>query len=345
MLIQVTHETRYAYAPAVEVAQHMAYLRPLDTTTQKVLQHILDVEPTPDQQLPTRDIYGNTRTYLSLQSVHEQLRVVALSTVQTQASPPPPSTIAWEQVREHFRFRAGAVYDPASEFVFTSPYVPRHADFAAYARASFGPGTPLQAAAQDLMHRIHADFRYESDSTEVGTPALLALAQRRGVCQDFAHIMIGCLRSLGLAARYVSGYLVTQPAPGQPRLIGSDASHAWVSVLLPDLPEGARWVDFDPTNDRWGWNSPGEDYVIVATGRDYADVSPIRGVIHGGASHQLHVAVTVMPLDDPAALPLESGATPSADTPASPPAQTQSQTQQGSIMPPLATPLPKTPAP
>jgi transglutaminase-like putative cysteine protease len=329
MLIQVTHETRYEYAPPVEVAQHMAYLRPLDTPTQQVLLHLLDVEPTPDQQLPTQDIYGNTRTYLSLQSVHERLRVLALSTVQTTTSPAPPSTIGWEQVREHFRYRARGGYDAASEFVFTSPYVPRHADFAAYARASFGPGVPLLAAAQDLMHRIHTDFVYESNSTEVGTPALLALSQRKGVCQDFAHIMIGCLRSLGLAARYVSGYLVTQPAPGQPRLIGSDASHAWISVLMPDLPAQARWVDFDPTNDRWGWNSPGEDYVVVATGRDYADVSPIRGVIHGGASHQLHVAVTVMPLDDdlPAPRPASAAQPAQGQTQSRPQAQSQSQSQ------------------
>ncbi len=298
MLIQVTHETRYDYLPPVEVAQHMAYLRPLQTASQQLLEHTLDVDPPPDQQLPTQDIYGNTRTYLSLQTVHEHLRVTAQSTVQTRTTPLPPSTVPWEQVREHFRFRAEGDYDPASEFVFASPHVPRHADFAAYARASFAPGSPLLLAAQDLMHRIHADFLYESESTEINTPALEAMAQRKGVCQDFAHIMIGCLRSMGLAARYVSGYLVTQPAPGMPRLIGSDASHAWMSVLLPDLPDDARWCDFDPTNDRWGWGSPGEDYVVLATGRDYADVSPIRGVIHGGASHHLKVAVTVMPLDN-----------------------------------------------
>jgi transglutaminase-like putative cysteine protease len=263
-----------------------------------VLDHVLLVDPPADQHLPCIDVYGNTRTYLSLQSVHTHLRVVAQSLVQTQAMPKAPSTIVWEQVREHFRYRAGAAYDAAAEFVFPSPFVPRHAELAAYARASFRPGLPLLQAAEDLMHRIHQDFEYESDSTEIDTPVMEAFAQRKGVCQDFAHIMIGCLRSMGLAARYVSGYLVTQPAPGQPRLIGSDASHAWISVLLPDLEEDARWCDFDPTNDRWGWGSPGEDYVLLATGRDYADVSPIRGVIHGGSSHQLQVAVTVMPLDN-----------------------------------------------
>jgi transglutaminase-like putative cysteine protease len=151
------------------------------------------------------------------------------------------------------------------------------------------------AAAKDLMQRIHADFTYESQSTQVNTPALTALTQRKGVCQDFAHIMIACLRAMGVAARYVSGYLLTQPSPGTIKLRGSDASHAWVAVYVPDLPLGERWCDLDPTNDRAGWHSPGEDYVTLAVGRDFADVSPIRGVIYGGASHTLSVGVTVEP--------------------------------------------------
>jgi transglutaminase-like putative cysteine protease len=168
----------------------------------------------------------------------------------------------------------------------------------AYARPSFTPGTPLLLGARDLMRRIHRDFTYASQSTEINTPALEALAQRRGVCQDFAHIMLACLRAQGVAARYVSGYLLTQPAEGQPRLVGSDASHAWVSVYLPDLPDGegyTRWWDFDPTNDRDGCGTPGEDYVTLAVGRDFADVSPLRGVIRGGTNHTLTVGVTVEP--------------------------------------------------
>ena len=297
MQVRVIHETRYDYVPPVEVAQHMAYLQPVNSATQQLLQHTLQVEPTPNQQTPAVDVYGNTRTFISLQSAHAQLRVVATSIVSTRARPVPVSQLAWEQVREHFRYHADSVYDPVAEFVFASPYVPRHTDFASYARASFAPGTGLLAASIDLMHRIHTDFTYESESTEINTPALKALAQRKGVCQDFAHIMIACLRSLGLAARYVSGYLLTHPAPGAERLVGNDASHAWMSVLLPDLPADARWCDFDPTNDRWGWGAPGEDYIVLATGRDYADVSPVRGVIHGGANHRLKVAVTVTPLD------------------------------------------------
>jgi len=153
---------------------------------------------------------------------------------------------------------------------------------------------------RELMERIYRDFAYESLSTEISTPALDVLQERRGVCQDFAHVLLACLRSLGLAARYVSGYLLTEPPPGQPRLTGADASHAWVSVYLPDLG-GARglphggWLDLDPTNNRAGLGTPGSDYVRLAVGRDFADVSPLRGVLQGGANHTLTVRVTVAP--------------------------------------------------
>jgi transglutaminase-like putative cysteine protease len=263
----------------------------------------LRIEPRPSQQLEQRDVFNNAQTFFSLQSPHETLDVISQSTVETFVPPTYASTIAWETVREQFRYKAGSAFDPANEFVFPSPYIKRHEDFANYARESFSPGMPLLEAAQDLMHRIHKDFTYESNSTEINTPALEALAARKGVCQDFAHIMIACLRSMGLSARYVSGYLLTHPAPGKERLIGSDASHAWVSVYLPDLPgasEGTGWWDLDPTNNNDGWGSPGEDYIRLAFGRDFSDVSPIRGVIHGGAKHTLTVAVTVEPIAEEA---------------------------------------------
>jgi transglutaminase-like putative cysteine protease len=300
MLLQITHDTRYDYAPAVDIAQHMAYLKPLTTATQQLLSHSMRIAPEPAQKMTMLDVYGNARLFFSLQSAHTHLQVTARSLVSTNAPPPLDSEVAWEAVREHFRYCAKQPFDAAGEFVFASPYVPRHADFSAYGRPSFANGTPLLLAARDLMQRIHSDFTYESESTQVNTPALQALAQRKGVCQDFAHIMIACLRAYGLPARYVSGYLLTHPAPGQARLVGSDASHAWVSVYLPDGPDtpmGARWYDFDPTNNRDGWGTPGEDYVTLAIGRDYADVSPVRGVIHGGANHTLHVAVTVEPVE------------------------------------------------
>jgi transglutaminase-like putative cysteine protease len=299
MNLQVTHETRYKYAPAVETAQHMAYLQPGNTCFQRLLSHTLTISPTPAQVRHTQDVFGNTRCFFSLQTAHTVLTVVAQSMVSTRASAPPASRISWEQTRENYRYRSGQRFDAATEFVFASPFVPRHPEFAAYARPSFAPGVGVLAAALDLMQRIFHDFTYESQSTQINTPALEALAQRKGVCQDFAHIMIACLRAVGVPARYVSGYLLTEPAPGTVKLKGSDASHAWVSVYVPDLPADQRWCDLDPTNNRAGWHSPGVDYVTLATGRDFADVSPIRGVIHGGASHTLSVGVTVEPINDP----------------------------------------------
>ncbi len=319
MLLQVTHETRYRYTPAVETAQHMAYMEPCSHATQQLLDHTLYVNPPPAQTRSARDVFGNARCFFSLQVPHAVLEVVAHSLVSTRASPLVSSVLPWEKVRELFRYQAGNRFDAASEFVYPSPFVPRHSEFAAYARSSFSPGAALLDACIDLTQRIHSDFAYESQSTQINTPALQALAQRKGVCQDFSHIMIACLRTLGLPARYVSGYMLTHPPEGQPRLVGSDASHAWVSVYLPELPEGARWVDFDPTNNRWGWHAPGEDYVTVATGRDFGDVSPLRGVIHGGASHTLHVGVTVAPVGENA-MPAMPGMVQS---------QGQSQSQSG----------------
>jgi len=305
MLLHLVHETRYAYTPTVESAHHVLHLKPASHPGQALLSHTLSISPQPAQLHDRADVYGNIRTFFSLHTPHDQLTVVAESVVSTLATPEKPMAgLAWEQVREQFRYQAGAAYDSAAEFVFASPYVPRDEAFAEFARPSFTPGRPLPEAAQHLMERIHTAMTYDSDSTEVGTPALEALQLRKGVCQDFAHIMVACCRSMGVPARYVSGYLLTNPAPGQPRLIGSDASHAWASVYcamasdagcmrLADGQNAGVWLDFDPTNKR----APGEDYVTLATGRDFLDVSPMRGVIRGGARHVLDVAVTVTPID------------------------------------------------
>lgn len=300
MLLNITHDTCYDYQPAVDLAQHVAYLRPMDTVLQTVLAHDFSVTPEPSHSHIALDVFGNTRQFFALQAPHAQLRVLARSQVRTGAPCEGESQIAWEAVRERFQYRAGSAYDSAAEFVFASSHAPRNPVFAEFARSCFAPGRPMLLGARALMQRIHDELQYESFSTQVNTPAIQALAQRKGVCQDFAHIMIACLRTLGLSARYVSGYLLTEPAPGQPRLVGADASHAWVSVYLPDLPDGAgttRWWDFDPTNARDGLGTPGEDYVTLAVGRDFADVSPIRGVIRGGAHHTLTVGVTVEPSD------------------------------------------------
>jgi transglutaminase-like putative cysteine protease len=292
MLLQVIHETRYEYSPAVKTARHMAHLKPAHGARQQLLSHELRIDPAPVQQSEATDVYGNTRAFFSLPARHKALTVVATSRVATSRSPSVTSAMPWEEARERLRYHRGAAYDPAAEFVFASPYVPRCPEFLDYAMPSFTAERPLVDAAGELMARIHDDFEYETEATDVSTPALEALALRKGVCQDFTHVMLACLRSLGLPARYVSGYLLTEPPPGKPRLVGSDASHAWVSLYVPGDGVAGAWTDLDPTNRR----APGEDYVTLATGRDYSDVSPVRGVLHGGAKHKLHVAVTVAPL-------------------------------------------------
>ena len=293
MLLHVLHETAYDYVPPVRTAQHMAHLKPANRGRQRLLSHRLTVDPEPAQQTEAVDVYGNTRSFFSLQFSHDTLRVLAESLVETAACEVPAESQPWQEVTERMRYHRGAQYDPASEFIFASPYVPRDDAFVAYAQPSFPEGRPVVEAARELMQRIHADFEYETTATDVNTPALEALALRKGVCQDLAHVMLGCLRSLGLPARYVSGYLLTEPTAGQPRLVGTDASHAWVALYLPAREGPGVWADFDPTNDR----TAGEDYVTLAIGRDYSDVSPMRGVIHGGASHSLRVAVTVTPAE------------------------------------------------
>ncbi len=315
MLLRVVHITEYQYQSPVSMAQHMVHLSPASDASQRVRSHSLQVTPQPASSSQTTDVFGNQRRFFSLQAPHSRLRVEADTLVETLPlktlpSSPAWAALSWERVRRHFLYRANAPYDPTSEFLFASPYVPRDDAFAEFAQPSFGPGLHVLEAAQRLMERIHTELAYDGEATEVNTPALTALEQRKGVCQDFAHIMLACLRSLGLPARYVSGYLLTQPPPGEPRLIGADASHAWVSLYCPrpgsledqptlavEAPDGEDgiWVDYDPTNNRWGYGSPGEDYVVLATGRDFSDVSPMRGVIQGGADHELEVKVTVAP--------------------------------------------------
>ncbi len=298
MRLHVVHETRYDYATPVRGAQHQAHLVPATLPWQRVLSHRLDIRPAPAQRRDFTDAWGNAGCFFSLPASHGQLLVRAESLVETLPRPhagAATGSISWEDARERMRYHRHARWDPASEFAFASPYVPRHEDFIAYAGPSFTPGRPLLDAARDLMHRIHRDFAYRPQATDASTPAREALALRQGVCQDFAQVMIGCLRSLGLPARYVSGYLLTEPPPSQPRLVGADASHAWAAVYLPGAEgEDGHWAELDPTNDR----APGEDYVTLAVGRDYGDIAPLRGVIQGGGAHTLRVAVTVSPADD-----------------------------------------------
>ena len=300
MRLRITHDTRYEYEPAVQTALHVAHLVPPPTRCQERAESRLEVDPTPATLTETLDIYRNVRAFFEVDAAHDHLHVRATSLVNTWAPEPVDSQLGWDAVQDAFVYRRGAQWHPAAEFIYPSIHVHPGALFADYARPSFAPGRPLIDAARELMQRVHAEFTYRADSTEINTPAAVALERRMGVCQDFSHVMLACLRSLGLPARYVSGYLLTQPPPGMPRLVGSDASHAWVSVFLPDVAAragGHGWYDLDPTNCRDGWGSPGEDFIRLAVGRDYADISPMRGVLHGSGKHKLDVGVTVEPFE------------------------------------------------
>jgi transglutaminase-like putative cysteine protease len=290
--LEIAHDTRYAYRTPVLLAHHLAHLRPLDDAHQRLLEHQLDVVPAPARRSDSVDAFGNSCTHFTIAQPHVKLTVGARSRVtlvprfsalDVGRSP------AWEALRDGLRYVARAPFDPAVEYVQPSPFVPRLEVLREYATASFAARRPLADAAVDLMHRIYADFTYGADSTEIDTPLAQAFAQRSGVCQDFAHVMTGAMRMLGLPARYVSGYLLTQPGDDGPALVGADASHAWVQVYCPGTPgvPGDGWLDLDPTNDA----IPATGHVRVAIGRDFGDVTPLRGVIRGGGRHVLTVAV------------------------------------------------------
>lgn len=302
--LEVVHETHYAYAAPVSSSHHVAHLQPLDAEGQRLLGCAIEIDPPPSHRRDATDAFGNACSQFELTAAHQELRVRATSrvrlsprfaTLQAAASPP------WEAVARRLRYVAGRGFEPAQEFVAPSPYVPRLAALRDWARLSFTAGRPVADAALDLMHRLHAEFTYDSASTEIDTPLAEAFAQRRGVCQDFAHVLIGALRMMGLAARYVSGYLLTRAPDDGPPLLGADASHAWVQVWCPDTPGLAAdgWLGLDPTNDL----VPAVDHIRVAVGRDYGDVAPLRGVIRGGGRHLLAVAVTTRRIE-PATMPL-----------------------------------------
>jgi transglutaminase-like putative cysteine protease len=299
--LEVVHETHYGYAAPVTQAQHLAYLRPLQDARQQLLAHELQIDPPPPQRLEDLDVFGNARTLFALSLPHRELTVRARSRVALATEPAAPraaSSPRWEEVRGRMRYEAGTRYDPAVEFAQPSPYVPRLGALRNYAGASFGAAMPVAEGALDLMHRIHRDFEFRSDATDVDTPLQQVFEHKRGVCQDFAHLMIGALRMLGLAARYVSGYLLTQPPPGQEPLVGADASHAWVQVYCPDTPGlPGGWLELDPTNDL----VPDVGHVRLALGRDYGDVTPLRGVIRGGGRHTLQVRVDTRRTQEPRA--------------------------------------------
>jgi transglutaminase-like putative cysteine protease len=295
MIYRVTHTTTYRYGKLVSLCHNLVHLTPRNCARQTCRSIQLQVAPTPKLVVEQADFFGNRATYFMVEEPHEQLTLTAVSETEVMPLPPPQAadTPPWENVRAWLEQDHSPHGLEARQFVYDSRHIKASAELAAYAAPSFPAGRPVLEAARDLTRRIHQDFAYDPKATTVATPLQEVLNHRRGVCQDFAHLQIGCLRSLGLSARYVSGYLRTNPPPGKERLVGADASHAWVSVHCP----GAGWVDLDPTNDL----IPGDGHLFLAWGRDYDDVSPVKGVNLGGGRHSVTVGVDVVPVPNDAA--------------------------------------------
>jgi transglutaminase-like putative cysteine protease len=292
MIFRVLHTTTYSYSDPVSISFHEAVLTPRQTGRQTVLKAGLAVEPKVQNLTARQDYFDNIVTRFTVAGDHRKLEVESESLLgisdaaMREWSDCPPLETLVEQVR-----RCETEEDlKAYEYCFASQHAPRAPDLAAYARPSFPPGRPFLDGVRDLTLRIRKEFRYDPAVTTISTPVREVLENRHGVCQDFAHVMIGCLRSLGTPARYVSGYLV--PRQG---VVGDQASHAWISTYCPQF----GWVDFDPTNGVVVSNG----HLTVAWGRDYADVCPLRGVILGGGKHIVEVAVKVTPSDGGAGSP------------------------------------------
>ena len=287
MTYSVTHRTTYEYPAPVTVSYHVARLNPRGTAAQTCESSSLEVSPGPAVRGERSDYFGNQLCFFSIQEVHERLEIVARSRVRVRAAkaPTPETSPGWEDVAGLFRDPVLPEVIEPYQFVFDSPQVRASRELADYALGSFPNEAPVLAGALDLTRRIHSDFQYDPKATTVATPLEEVLKSRRGVCQDFAQMAIACLRSIGLPARYVSGYLHTRPAQGRERLVGADASHAWFAVFCP----GFGWVDFDPTNNL----RPAEEHVTVAFGRDFGDVSPVAGILTGGGKHAVRVSVDV----------------------------------------------------
>jgi transglutaminase-like putative cysteine protease len=289
MKYRVSHVTRYRYNETVSMCHNLAHLLPRTTLRQTCLSSELDISPLPEQINDWEDLFGNRLYSFSIHEPHRELKVRVVSEVEIlpagnllhNAFP-----ITWEETIAYLLKADDEDSIEARQFVLESDFVEFNSDIIEYAEQSFTDGRPLLEAVEDLMGRIHREFTYDPGFTNIATPLKEVFEHKRGVCQDFAHLAIACLRSHGLAARYVSGYLETEPPEGEERLEGADASHAWFSVYVPHQ----GWVDFDPTNDQ----IPAEQHITAAWGRDYADVAPLKGVIFGGGTeHKLDVAVDV----------------------------------------------------
>lgn len=291
MKYEVSHRSLYIYDTPVAQSQHRVHMSPRPVPRQVVHGHDLIVDPLPAMRYDGTDAFGNPVTLLDIERPHEEFLLHACSTIEVAAPAAldPAMTTPWERLEIAHAFNADRVDLDVIQYRCDSRLTMPTFDIAAYGEASFTPGRPVLEAAIDLTRRIYADFKFDPAATDISTPVSEVLRQRRGVCQDFAHFGIGCLRMLGIPARYVSGYLETAPAPGHHKLVGADASHAWLSVYVPR----AGWVDLDPTND----TVPDERYVTTAWGRDYSDVAPLKGVVFSGTGrHGLKVAVDVVRL-------------------------------------------------
>jgi transglutaminase-like putative cysteine protease len=287
MNYRITHRTVYEYAEPVTVSHHAARVRPRLTETQERADFSLRIAPEPAVQTMRTDYFGNRVCFFSIQQLHQKLEITATSLVSLRRMDHPAleNSPSWEAVAGLFRDPVSPSVVEPYQFCFNSPLVTVSRELADYASRSFAPETPLLVGVEDLNRRIHADFTYDPVATTVATPLKEVISNRRGVCQDFAHVAIACLRSLGLPARYVSGYLRTHTPEGRSRLVGADASHAWFAAFCPEV----GWVDFDPTNNQL----PTDEHITVAFGRDFSDVSPITGILTGGGSHTVKVGVEV----------------------------------------------------
>lgn len=291
---RVAHETVYEYGEPVAISHNELRLMPRRLGNQALRDFTISIDPLPETVAGRHDYFGNQVLFVALGEPHARLAITAESKVERTTAPPPcpEASPAWEDVAAAVRHEIAPSRLEALELVFPSLLAPVAPALAAYARPSFAPGRPLLAAFTELCGRIHREFAYDPEATSISTPVLEVLRDRRGVCQDFAHLAISCLRSLGLPARYVSGYVQTRRADapsGERELLGSDASHAWVSAFCPVN----GWVDFDPTNDRLA----ADRHVTLAWGRDYDDVSPVKGVTVGGGAQRMGVRVELAPTE------------------------------------------------
>jgi transglutaminase-like putative cysteine protease len=275
----------------VTLSHQQLHLSPRQLGYQLSLAHEVTIIPAPTYRWERTDPFGNPVTEIAIESAHSTLEIVSHSMVEVSARPIPEAekTAAWEIVRDALAYRAGWRPDPdaleATQFLFESPHARVKRDLRAYASDCFRAGVPVLQAAQALMGKIHGEFKFDPEATTTTTPVMTFFKEKRGVCQDFTHFMISCLRSTGLAARYVSGYLVTRPKPGKQRPVGAEASHAWVALFVP----GSGWIELDPTNNVL----PSWKHITLGWGRDFFDVTPLRGVINGGGEQTLTVKVTV----------------------------------------------------